>query len=106
MKDKNITTLDQLKDWNKNPTVEKPIVLEWFLDWFFEELLDKGKENEAIEARNVMIEFTEKCENMTKTEAIERVDRNFDYYSGYSITRWVPQWDKLKKRIMEIDIAP
>ncbi len=38
-----IQNLDDLKKWNSNPTEEKPIVLEWFMDWFFEELIFKIK---------------------------------------------------------------
>jgi hypothetical protein len=30
-----ITSLEKLKQWNDSPTEEKPIVLEWFMDWFF-----------------------------------------------------------------------
>ena len=90
-----ITSLDELKDWNVNPS-GKPIVLEWFMDWFFEELLCKGDTETALEARDVLIEFTVICEGLTKNEATERVDGNFDYYSRYSITMWEPMWRKMK----------
>ena len=94
-----------LKRWNKNPTKEKPILLEWFLDWFFEELLDKGNTEKAIEARETLIEFAIICEGITKEKAIERIDTNFDYYSGYSITRWKPEWlalayDNINKKLL------
>jgi len=94
-----ITSLEQLKQWNSHPTEEKPIVLEWFLDWFFEELLDMGKTEEAIEARNVMIEFSMLCEGMSREEATSRVDSNFDHYAGHSVTRWEPKWRALLKVI-------
>lgn len=96
-----IRGLMALKRWNNNPTEEKPVVQEWFLDWFFEELLDKGRNEKAIEAREVMIEFTVICEKLTKEQAIERVDTNFDYYSDRAITRWRPEWLALKKQIRE-----
>ncbi len=94
-----IESLSELKQWNKNPTKEKPIVLEWLMDWFFEELLDRSEIEKAIEAREVLIEFTMICEKMDRKNAIERVDTNFDYYSGRAITRWRPEWLELKKQI-------
>lgn len=99
-KAKRITSLDELKAWNVNPTIEKPVVLEWFMDWFFEELLGKGDTEIALEARNVLIEFVMICEGLTDSEATERVDKNFDYYSKYSVARWEQMWKSLKIREM------
>ena len=96
-----IIGLMALKRWNKNPTDEKPILQEWFLDWFFYKLLDKNRTEKAIEAREALIDFTMICEKLNKEKAIERVDTNFDYHSGRSITRWRPAWLELKKHIHE-----
>ncbi len=86
-----IKSLQELKNWNNKPTEEKPVLMEWFLDWFFEELLEKDDFEKAKEAREEFIKFTEICEDMNKTEAINRVDGNLQYYSGYSITKWQPK---------------
>ena len=91
-----ITSLDQLKAWNKNPTKKAPVVLEWFMDWFFEELLDKEKTSEAVEARIVMIEFTRICEKMSWREAADRVDGNFDYWADRASLAWASKWRALQ----------
>ena len=90
-----ITSLQQLKDWNANPTKEAPYVMEWFYDWFFEELIVPGKTEEAIEARDVCIEFTMICEKMTKEDATMRVDGNLGYYNGYGAVRWGANFKKI-----------
>jgi len=85
-----IKSLEELKAWNENPTTEAPIVLEWFMDWFFDELLEKSKREEAMYAREALIEFTVICEKMTREAATKRVDSNFNYYSGRGYTlEWV-----------------
>jgi len=96
-----ITSLQQLKDWNRNPTAEAPTVLEWFLDWFFEELVMKNRVGEAKDARQTMIEFTMKCEKMNEQEAIQRVDSNFLHYADYGFTTWRPAF----YRIFEVTLT-
>lgn len=93
-----IKDLNSLKEWNKNPTVKKPIVLEWFMDWFFDDVLMKDKKELALDAYNTMIEFTMICEKMSKEQAIDRVHINLGYYSGYS-SKWSK---KLKKHFPNI----
>lgn len=98
-----ITSLDELKAWNKNPTEEKPIMLEWFLDWFFEELISKDDTVAAAEAYNAYVEFAILCEDLTSEEAIERVENNLTHYAGHSITVWLPKWQKLQAMISKCD---
>jgi hypothetical protein len=38
------------------------------------------------------------CEKMIYGDAVDRVDQNFNYYSGYA-GRWHKAWSKLKKEI-------
>lgn len=66
--------------------------MEWFFEWFFEELLMNDEFKKAKDAYETMIEFTEKCENMTNENSIKRNYGNFTYYSGYG-GHWV---NKLK----------
>jgi hypothetical protein len=93
-----IKCFNALKHWNNNPTEEKPIVLEWFMDWFFIEVLEKEKMALAVEAREEMIKFTMICEKMERDQAIERTDTNLDYYSNYS-SNWHKLWNDLKERL-------
>lgn len=84
-----ITSLQQLKEWNNQygcgstyicePDVSKhPILLEWFMDWFFEEaLLDIKVAKEAFEE---FIIFTMICESMTKDAALGRCLHNLNYW--------------------------
>jgi len=67
-----INSLSKLKKWNKNPTTEKPYIVEWFRD-YFEGLLEKGDIKKAYDAFNAIVEFTEKCEKLSKEESLERV---------------------------------
>jgi len=94
-----INSIDDLEEWIKNPTEEKPVVLEWFLDWFFMDLLSRGRIGEAMLARNTMIEFTMICEDMTSKNATDRIDNNLDQYSGHSITKWAPAFQGLRRTI-------
>ena len=87
-----INSLSQLKAWNMNPTKNFPIVLDWFLDWFFEELLMKNKTEEALDARETMIEFCMKCEFFDRLQAIDRTDSNFRAHAVRGHTTWFPKW--------------
>ena len=78
-----ITTFERLKEWNENPTEELPIVYEWFLDWFFEQLVE-GNIDLVREANEVHIKFCMICNNFNRSQAIERVNTNMNYYAGYS----------------------
>lgn len=95
-----ITSLEQLKEWNninKSKTdFIKPIVCEWFYDWFFEVLLDEKEDyKQAKDARDTMIEFTQICENKTLEEATLLTNANLRYYSNYACTRWPAKLDKV-----------
>lgn len=94
-----ISSLEQLKNWNANPTKDAPYVIDWFFDWFFDELIVNKKDNLAIEARDTMIEFTMICENLTREQATTRTDENLGYYYGYGSTRWT-HFKKLFPKIL------
>lgn len=79
-----IESLKDLRKWNKIPTEEKPYVVEWFYDWFFEELIVKHKFVSAFTAFRVFVEFTEKCEKISSRDAFLRTLKNLEYYSNYS----------------------
>lgn len=82
-----IKSLPQLKRWNKNPTKEPPIVLDWFLDFFFEKLLANHNYGLAKDAYDTIIQSTKLFENLTEDEAKTRMFNNLNYYAGYS-ARW------------------
>lgn len=95
---KRIKSLKELKEWNANPTKELPIVYDWFMDWFFKDVLMKDKFKLAKDAHETHIEFCMICNNFTREQAIERVNRNIDYYSRYSV-----EWEnKLYKCFPEV----
>lgn len=84
-----ITSLEQLKEWNdkyalgmtfqKETNEDKwPILLEWFLDWFFEEaLLDIEIAREAFrEYRN----FTYICTDLSQEAALGRCLSNLNFW--------------------------
>lgn len=84
-----ITSLQQLKDWNNQYAVGStfrkehdeakfPILLEWFLDWFFEEaLLDIEIAREAFrEYRN----FTYICTDLSQEATLGRCLSNLNYW--------------------------
>lgn len=93
-----INNLADLKKWNENPTKELPIVYEWFLDWFFDEVLMNDKKELAKDAHETHIRFIMICNNFSREQAVERADVNVGYYSGYS-RDWVK---KLHKYFPEI----
>jgi hypothetical protein len=98
MEPQRIESLKELKRWIQNPTRSKPIVFDWFINWFFDELLMQDKYDIAIDAYNTLIEFTMICEKLNKEQATERVNDNLGYYSGYSV-----HWNKkLKKYFPDI----
>lgn len=92
-----ITSLEQLKEWNERYRREDntlsretdetkyPIVLEWFLDWFFFwALLDKEL---AIDAFNSYVSFSYICNpEKDKGHVIEQCINNLNYWyirAGY-----------------------
>ena len=84
-----ITSLSELKNWNSQykygstythepDTSKHPILLEWFMDWFFEEaLLDIKIAKEAFEE---FVIFTMICECMAKDTALGRCLYNLNYW--------------------------
>ena len=97
-----ITSIEDLKNWNANPTQEKPFVIHWFYDWFFETLIINGRYKEAIDAQKTMVEFTQICEKMTFEDAIKQTNENLRYYNGYGSMRWGQNW----KTFMKLDEFP
>lgn len=84
-----ITSLQQLKEWNnqyaigstfrKETNEDKwPILLEWFMDWFFEEaLLDIEIAREAFYE---YINFTYICTDLSKEAALGRCLHNLNFW--------------------------
>lgn len=75
-----ITSLEQLKKWNRDFTDEKPILLEWFLDWFFDDCLKNYNYKFCSEAYDEFLVFTQICEGIGRKHAIERVNSNLIYW--------------------------
>lgn len=82
-----IKSLEELKHWNLNPTKVLPIVLEWFLDYFFEDLLMNGLQETAKDAYDEMVKFTMICENFNEFQAIHRTINNLEYWADHG-TPW------------------
>lgn len=93
-----IKSLKELKAWNESPTKTLPIVYEWFLDWFFKDVLMKDKVELAKDAHETHIKFAMICNDFTREKAIDLVNSNLGYYAGYSA-----QWQqKLHKHLPEV----
>jgi hypothetical protein len=88
-----INSLKELKEWNANPTKELPIVYDWFLPWFFKEVLMKDKIKLIKDAHETHIRFCMICNNFTIEQAIQRININLGYYAGYS-KAWYEKLDK------------
>lgn len=84
-----ITSLEQLKDWNnqyilgmtlrREPDESNwPILLEWFLDWFFEEALLNIET--AREAFNEYVDFTYICTDLSQEAALGRCLSNLNFW--------------------------
>lgn len=95
-----ITSLEALKKWNNNPTSDLPIVYEWFLNWFFEDVLMRDKAELAKDAHETHIKFAMICNNFTREQAIERVNINIGYYAGYS-SHWQNKLQKYFPKVKQ-----
>jgi len=73
-----IKSLTELKEWNSNPTSEKPIVMDWFNDWIIDECPEDFME--FIDAIETYIFFTEKVENLSRSDSIVRTVDNLRYW--------------------------
>ena len=87
-----IKSLQELKNWNNNPTKIKPIVMEWFYDEFFK-ILQNSEFDNALSLYDTFIEFTMICEKLNLKDAIYRVQLNLGWYAD----RGLPDMDNLKK---------
>lgn len=81
-----ITSLKELKDWNKEPTPERPIVLEWFVEWFFEQVLVEKRYSLALRAYCTLIQYDMICRKVSVFRGKVAVDRYlrrwFKYYAS------------------------
>ena len=75
-----ITSLQQLKDWNSNPTPEPPIVAEWFYDWIFDECLKENDFEKFKDAYDTMLKFAVQCEDMSHSNAIVLLNDNLRFW--------------------------
>jgi hypothetical protein len=65
---------DQDENWNqKHPT--PPILMEWWLDWFFE-----ASREEAIESIELVVAFTMICEGLSTQQARNRTIFNLAFW--------------------------
>lgn len=108
-----ITSLDQLKEWNDQYLVgctfikEKdeskfPILLDWFLDWFFAEALNDI--NVAKEAFVEYINISFICSNDSFDECFSKCLRNLNYWyyraSYVNKRRKRKQFEKFKAKCL------
>ena len=80
--------MKELNEWILHPTKEKPNVMGWFMDWFFEQLIMKGRVERAKKALGTIIIFCEICENMTQEQATAHVMTNIKTYANLKNTEW------------------
>jgi len=82
MKHLKIESLKELKQWNtenKNKSnFTPPIVLDWFMDYFFDEAIPLGIAQEAYE---IIIDFCSICEKMSQQDAKRRVMGNILFWN-------------------------
>jgi|ERR1035437_1607140 hypothetical protein len=74
-----INSLEELKEWNRVPTGDRPFAWDWYLDWIFIEVLEKVDYDLFLDAFDTMVEFTTIWEKISEKEAIERTIKNLQY---------------------------
>ncbi len=90
-RDMKITSIDELRDWNDNnfrppEGEEKVYVLQWWLDWIFDDVLKRKDYNAFKNGMNTFVEFTVIYENKTFHEALMLTFMNLKYW-----------WDRASK---------
>jgi hypothetical protein len=80
--------MKELNDWILHPTKEKPFVMEWFMDWFFKQLIAKDKVEKAKRAIGTVIIFTMICERMSQEQASDLVMNNIKSYATLKNPEW------------------
>lgn len=99
-----IKTIKELESWNNENLFksikirdnEKPIVLEWFLDWFFDEALIKDLKL-AKRGFDALVEFTVICESLDRDLAVGRVLSNLNYWFNRASKTCYKQFSKFKQ---------
>ena len=76
-----IESLDKLKEWNKYPTKEKPIVMDWIMDWFFTDILIRKDFDLFFDVYETYFTFTVIVEKMGKEEALSLINKNLQYWN-------------------------
>lgn len=76
-----IESLEELEKWNEDPTEELPYVLEWYMDWIFDECLAKKDYDFFKRGYMAMINCTLLCEKGFKlSQAVDRTNANLRYW--------------------------
>lgn len=75
-----IVSIEALKEWNLNPTEEKPIVAEWYYDYVFDEVLIKKDYALFKDVYDTMIRFTSICEKLNLRDATNRLNENLRFW--------------------------
>jgi len=84
-----ITSLEQLQDWCRNPNSKNPIVLEWILDYFLDDLnkpvgfFEKRFKQRQQYIRTLFwwVRFTMMCEDLSLEDAVERCFIELDHWT-------------------------
>jgi hypothetical protein len=80
--------MNELNDWILHPTKEKPNVMEWFLNWFFKQLIMKNQVERAKKALGTIIIFTIKCEKVSPEEAVDIVMQTLKKFAIVKDPEW------------------
>ncbi len=75
-----ITSLKELKAWS--PGDEKPVVMDWYLDYVFDVVLKKKKYSLFEEYFDAMVEFSQYCEGHTIEQSFLLTLKNLKYWQG------------------------
>jgi hypothetical protein len=93
-----ITSLAALRRWNANPTPQLPIMLDWYLDWLFEQVLDVHRDFRlASESLEDFIRFTMICEKADRSIAVTRCVKTLNSYAQRE-DRWRQNLYEVYKR--------
>jgi len=80
--------MNELNDWIRHPTKEKPNVMEWFLNWFFKQLIMKDRTEKAKKAIGTIIIFTIICEKVSQVEASDIVIQTLKKFAVIKNPEW------------------
>ena len=94
-----IKSLEELQDWTVGDG--EAVVMDWYLDWIFDEVLTKKNYSKFEEAFDAMVQFTERYEKLKRIDAAVMTIQNLKYWEDRANKNWRPFRKYLNKIIIK-----